>query len=58
MEKKYTIALTREQYIVVKTTLNQEMAKAFMEDDKLAFEMLQSAYKAVIAATESNMEDA
>ena len=58
MEKKYAITLTREQYIVVKTTLNQEMAKAFMENDKLAFEMLQSAYRTVTAATEANMEDA
>lgn len=49
MEKQYTITLTREQYFVIKTTLAQEAAKAFMEDDKLAFEMLQSAYQAVIS---------
>ncbi len=55
--EKYTIELTREQYIVIKTTLNQEAAKAFTEGDQLAFEMLQSAYRAVIEAGKTKQEE-
>lgn len=56
--EKYTIELTREQYIVVKTALNQEMTKAFMEDDQLVFKVLQSAYTAVIEAGKAKQEKA
>ena len=47
--EKYTIELTSEQYDVIKTTLLQEQAKAFMDENKVAFEKLQSAYQAVIS---------
>ena len=46
--EKYIIELTSEQYDVIKKTLLQEQAKAFMKDDVGAFEKLQSAYQAVI----------
>lgn len=57
MEKTYTIELTREQYFVIKTILIQEQAKAFMEDDKLAYEMIQSAYQAVIGSVNPKEEE-
>ena len=48
MEKTYTITLTREQYIVVKQAVLADQAKAFMDGDNLAYEVLQGAYQAII----------
>ncbi len=56
MEKQYTITLTREQYIVVREAVKTDLAKAFMEDDKLAVEMLQSAYQTITAACKTEQE--
>lgn len=50
MDEKYTITLTREQYIIVREAVKADLAKAFMDDDQIAVEGLQSAYQAITAA--------
>ena len=50
MKEQITITISIDQYNAIKSALLNNQAKAFMDEDKTAYEMYQSAYQAIIAA--------
>ena len=56
MKEQITVTVSIDQYNAIKSSLLNNQAKAFMDEDQTAYEMYQSAYQAIIAADAKNAD--